>query len=212
MTKQGMRQIGAESFDLAAAVGGVRGVIESVLPVLVFLGVYLPSNRLPLAAGLALLCATVMLLARLVARTPVTQALGGFGGVAICAAWAWWTGSAEGYFAPGLWINAAYGGAALISVLAGVPLIGIIDGLARGRERATWRAGPKMGRYRWLTLMWASLFALRLAVQWPLYSAGAVGALGAARLIMGVPMFAAATFLSWLLLREDVAPEGSAAR
>ena len=50
--------------------------------------------------------------------------------------------------------------------------------------------------------MWAGLFSLRLAVQLPLYLAGAVVALGVARIAMGVPLFAIGIWLTWLLMRR----------
>lgn len=210
--KSGMKQLAAEEFDLAEAIGGVRGVIESVLPVIVFLGVYLPTHRLLLASGLALLAATIALVARLLARTPITQALGGFLGVAICAMWAAYSGSAEGYFAPGLVINAVYAAIMLISVLVRYPLIGLADGLIRGESN--WRTSPRMPRYYAITLLWAAMFALRLGVQWPLYTSGNVAALGTARLLMGIPLFAVVIFISWLALRrkdpDQSAPEPAA--
>jgi hypothetical protein len=46
------------------------------------------------------------------------------------------------------------------------------------------------------------MFLLRLAVQLPLYAAGMVGALGAARLAMGLPLFGLTAYLSWLVLRQ----------
>lgn len=201
-TKQpgGVKQIAAEEFDLAAAVGGVRGVFESVTPVLIFLAVFLPTHRLDYAVIAALSVAAVLLVLRLVAKTPITQALGGFFGVLICAGWSWYSGRAADYFMPGLWINAAYGAGMLASIAIGYPLIGVLDGMLRGDKH--WRSGPEMPRYRWLTAMWAAMFALRLAVQWPLYATDQVAALGTARLVMGVPLMAATVFFTWLLLRR----------
>lgn len=198
--KRGMKQISADEFDLSAAIGGVRGVIESVAPVIVFLAIYLSTHELWWAAGLALVVAAGLLVARLIARTAVNQALGGFLGVSLCVLWAGYSGSAEGYFAPGLVVNAVYGSIVLLSALFRYPIIGFIDGLARGEKN--WRTSPKMGRYYLLTVMWAALFALRLAVQWPLYASGNVAALGTARLVMGIPLFATAIFISWLVLRD----------
>lgn len=197
---RGVKQIAAEEFDLATAVGGARGVFESIAPVLVFLAVFLPTRHLEWAAIAALAVAAVLLVLRIVAKTPTTQALGGFFGVLICAGWAWYSGRAAGYFVPGLWINALYGAGMLISIAVGYPLIGLLDSLLRNEKQ--WRTGPYMSRYRWLTAMWAAMFALRLAVQWPLYATDQVAALGTARLVMGVPLMAATVFFTWLLLRR----------
>ena len=47
------------------------------------------------------------------------------------------------------------------------------------------------------------MFALRLGVEVPLYLAGqdALGALGVARLVAGVPLFALTLWFIWLLVR-----------
>jgi hypothetical protein len=55
-------------------------------------------------------------------------------------------------------------------------------------------------RASWL---WVGLFLLRLAVQLPLYLAGAVVALGTARVAMGIPLFALGIWLSWLVIRRE---------
>ena len=49
--------------------------------------------------------------------------------------------------------------------------------------------------------MWMGVFVLRLLVQVPLYQAGAVEALGTARIVMGVPLYALAVILSVILAR-----------
>jgi hypothetical protein len=46
------------------------------------------------------------------------------------------------------------------------------------------------------------VFLVRLAVQLPLYLAGAVVALGVARAAMGFPIFILAVWLTYLVLRE----------
>ena len=50
-----------------------------------------------------------------------------------------------------------------------------------------------------------ALFSLRLAVQLPLYLAGAVVALGVARVAMGIPLFVVGAWLSWLVLKRTPA-------
>jgi hypothetical protein len=51
---------------------------------------------------------------------------------------------------------------------------------------------------------------LRLVIQLPLYLAGAVVALGVAKVALGLPLFAVAVWLSWLLLRHGEAAEVAA--
>ncbi|MDN5692837.1 MAG: DUF3159 domain-containing protein, partial [Micrococcaceae bacterium] len=51
--------------------------------------------------------------------------------------------------------------------------------------------------YAAATWVMAAVFALRLAVQVPLYLADAVTALGVARLVMGLPLYALGLWLAW---------------
>ena len=59
-------------------------------------------------------------------------------------------------------------------------------------------------------MVWSALFLLRLAVQLPLYLAGAVVALGVARTAMGLPLFALGLWLTWLMVRRPAAPPAAA--
>jgi hypothetical protein len=73
-----------------------------------------------------------------------------------------------------------------------------------------WRKDPSQVRsYSRASWVWVALFSLRLSVQLPLYLAGAIAALGVARVSMGIPLFAVGIWLSWLILRpreQPVAP------
>lgn len=203
---RGVRMIAGEEFSFAEAVGGVRGLVESALPGLVFVVVFVATHRLTPAliasAGLALAAVAV----RLVQRTAVTQAFSGVLGVAIGVVWAWRTGEAQNFFAWGLGVNVAWCVGAAVSVLAGWPAVGVIVSLVRG-EDMSWRtdqaARPARRRYVWATWLWAGVFGLRLAVQVPLYLQGsnAVGWLGTAKLVMGVPLFAVGLWVTWLMVR-----------
>ena len=53
------------------------------------------------------------------------------------------------------------------------------------------------------TVTLAAMFALRLVVEVPLYLAGdrAVAALGVARIVLGLPLFALTLWLVWLMVR-----------
>ena len=51
------------------------------------------------------------------------------------------------------------------------------------------------------TLVWVGLFAARIAVQLPLYLAEATEPLAAAKLVMGVPLYAGVLWITWLLMR-----------
>lgn len=209
---RGLRAIAADEFSAADAVGGVRGVVEAVAPGLLFVVVYIATGQqLRPALVAASVAAVVAVVARLVQRTPVTQAFSGVLGVGIGVVWAWRTGDASDYFAYGLIINVTYLVGTLVSVLAGWPLVGLVMGMfsARGplgggpwSAAVEWRRDPVLRRrYALATWPWVGMFALRLLVQLPLFLSDEVVWLGTAKLAMGLPLTAVALWLSWMLVR-----------
>ncbi|WP_264030349.1 DUF3159 domain-containing protein [Cellulosimicrobium sp. SH8] len=130
---RGVRALAGQDFSVADAIGGVRGLVESVAPGLVFVVVYVATTNLQWALVTSVAAALVAVAARLIQRTPVTQAFGGLLGVGIGVIWAWRSGEAQDYFAWGLWTNAAYLVALLVSVLARWPLVGlVVEGFRSG--------------------------------------------------------------------------------
>lgn len=191
---------------LARALGGWRGVLDSSLPAIVFLTVYLLTSRLVPALIAAVAAAVVVAVIRLARRQPVTQAVAGFVGVGIAALFAWRSGEASDYFLPGLLINIGYCAVFLVSVLIGRPVLGYGVGFLLG-DATGWRRDPHRVRaYAAASWMWVGVFIARIAVQTPLYLAGAVGALGAARLVMGWPMFLLAAWVTYRVLAPVVRP------
>lgn len=205
---RGLRAVVGEDFSFADAIGGVRGLVESSAPGLVFVVVYVATRQLTPALIAAAGVALVAIVVRLAQRAPLTQALSGVVGVAVGVAWAWWSGRAQDYFAGGLLANAGYLVAMAASVLARWPAVGVVVTLLRS-EPMDWRTDPELApvrrRYVWATWVMAAVFALRLAVQVPLYLAGQVAALGTAKLAMGVPLFALSLWVTWLLVAGPAA-------
>lgn len=208
---RGMRALAGAEFSFADAVGGTRGLVESALPGLVFVVVFLVTKpRLDVALVSASAVALLAVIVRLVQRTPITQALSGLFGVGFGVLWAWWTGRAEDYFAGGLIINAAWFLGILVSLLVRWPAVGVVLSLLRAEPMA-WRtdagADHLRRRYVWATWVWVAMFGFRLAVQLPLYLHGsdAVGWLGTAKLAMGVPLFALVLWVTWLLAASPAA-------
>ncbi|MDR0482111.1 MAG: DUF3159 domain-containing protein [Cellulomonadaceae bacterium] len=68
-----------------------------------------------------------------------------------------------------------------------------------------WRVDPAtVHRYTMASWIWVAMFAIRLAVQLPLYFStadNAVGLLGIFRLIQGVPLWGLVLYLTWLVVR-----------
>ena len=184
------------------AMGGWRGIAESVLPGLVFVVLFTVTGQdlvLSLVASVGL--AAVFTIIRLLQRSPAAAAFGGLVATGVAAALALFTGRGEDNFVPGLITNAAYGTGLLISALIGWSLIGLAVGFLMN-EGTAWRADRRKRRaFFWLTIAWAALFYARLAVQLPLYLAGEVAALGTLKLVMGLPLFAPMVAVTWLAVR-----------
>lgn len=223
-------------FSVSQALGGPRGVVEVALPSVVFVVVISLVQDLRTAVYAALGASAVFVVLRLVTRGSPSQALSGLLGVAVCALFASRTGEARDFFAPGLLINIAYASVYAVSTLRtpalSVPLGGgrrlrvprgpwPVLGLALGLltdERLAWKQDPRRLRvYVQVTWIWVAVFVLRLVVQGPLYLTDQVAALGTARVVMGFPLFGAAAYLTWLLVRRvplarpDGAPPAAAA-
>jgi hypothetical protein len=185
------------------ALGGPVGMIESALPAVAFVTAYTVSGQeTMLAALIAGGFGVLTSIIRLLRRETVQYALSGLAGLGLAIFVVSRTGKAEDFFLPGLLLNMAYAGAAIVSVLVRWPLLGVLVGLVT-QQGTKWRKNPRLMRtYSRATWMWAGLFSLRLLVQLPLYLAGAVVALGVARVAMGLPLFAVGIWLSWLIIRE----------
>jgi putative flippase GtrA len=201
---------------LLAAMGGIRGLVEAVLPGLVFLVVYtftrktIPDQSLVLSLIAPVVIGVVFLILRCAVRQTVAPAIGGLFGAGFSAVLALFSGNAADAFLPGFWTNGIYGVVLLVSVLVGWPILGLAVGFLMN-DGITWRDDPSKRRVLTvLTLCWAALFALRLIVQLPLYFSNNVEWLAAAKLIMGIPLYAPLLVLSWLVVRSVYPAPGSA--
>lgn len=188
--------------SLLSAVGGVRGLIEAVLPGLGFLVVYtftrevLPSVIAPVVVALG------FVIVRLVTKSPATQAFVGVVGIALSAGLALVTGRAEDNFLFGLIINVVSLTVLLLSLAVRWPLIGLVAGLLTN-ELTAWRENRAKRRVLTLaTWLWVGLFALRLAVQAPLYFSRQTEWLAATKLLMGIPLYAGMLWVTWMLVKS----------
>ncbi len=186
--------------SLLRAVGGVRGLIEAILPGLGFLIVYaitrevLPSVIAPVALAL------VFVVIRIASKTPATQAFAGVFGIALSAGLALLTGRAEDNFVLGLIINVVSVVVLLMSLLVRWPLIGLFVGILTN-ELTQWRKDKAKRRVLTVaTWLWVGVFSLRLAVQAPLYFTQQTELLAGMKLLMGVPLYAAMLWVTWLLV------------
>jgi hypothetical protein len=140
---RGVRAVTGDSFSFGQAVGGARGVVEAVLPGLLFVVVYVIASTsastgegdraaLTWALVASVGAALVAVVARLVQRTPITQALGGLLGIGVGVFWAWRSGEAQDFYVWGLWTNAAYLAAILVSLAVRWPVVGLVVEAVRG--------------------------------------------------------------------------------
>lgn len=187
------------------AIGGVRGVVESLLPGLLYLVIFVITQDARVSVIAPAVLAVGWTAWRLIRRQPVVSALAGLIGVGVCVVTTLVTGKGEDYFLPGFWINGAWTIALLGSLVIGWPLLGFIVGALRG-DLTGWRKDHVVRRAAAIcTVSWLVMFIARLAVQLPLYFASEVGALGIARLVMGVPLYGLLVLFTWLVLRSTVA-------
>ncbi|GAA2222162.1 DUF3159 domain-containing protein [Herbiconiux moechotypicola] len=187
--------------SLLRAIGGVRGLIESILPGLGFLVLYTFTKNLPLAVIAPIAVSVVFVVVRLATRSAVMPAIAGLIGVGVSAGLALFTGRAEDNFLLGIVINVVCLVALLVSLVVRRPLIGVIVSLL-ANDPGGYRADRAKGRVVLVaTWCWVGLFSIRLLAELPLYFAGETELLGSVKLILGVPFYAIVLWVTWLLVR-----------
>ncbi|MEV6298828.1 DUF3159 domain-containing protein [Actinoplanes sp. NPDC051861] len=201
------------SEQIAEQLGGVRGLIESSLPVLAFvmLNVLLGESVLGLEKRQALLwaiigsvgSALVIGAVRLAARKPVRHAVNGLFGIAIGAWLAWRTGDAKNFYLPGILLTFGQAGVLLISVVVRKPLIGYAWGIMANKGHQDWFGNTQLFRtFQWLTLVWVGSLSLRAGIQYYLYLADEANAIGIVRILVSWPIYAATfAFTAWAIHR-----------
>lgn len=197
-------QLDQEEFSWSAAVGGPRGIVESVAPACLFLAVFVPTRHLVWALVAACALAAVMALLRLIQRQPLIQALSGLLGVGVSVFLAAWTGRGEDFFVWGLVSSTLFASVLAVSALLRRPLVGVALHMVWSLPSAWWNE-PKwqqlVRRCHLLTWAWAGLFLLRVGAQFPLWWTGNVAALGVVKLALGLPPFLLLAWVTWLVLR-----------
>ena len=183
------------------ALGGKKGLIDSGLPSVVFLVAFNVQHDLRQAIVAALSLSIVLAIIRLAKKDTIQHSISGILGVLICAYFANRSGNASDFYIPKLLTNLAYGTAYLVANLVGWPLLGIVLGPLLG-ENFEWRKNPERKKiYSRASWIWVAMFFSRIAVQYPIYRSGNVNLLGTVNLAMGYPLFFAAAYGSWLVIK-----------
>lgn len=191
--------------SLLAGMGGWLGVIETVLPSVLFGTSFALTGEALVSVTLAGGTSAAFIVYRLITRKSASSALIG----ALAVGFAAWLALREGgqavdYFIPGFITNAVYGSVLLVSILVRWPLIGVLVEVLRGHDMS-WRKNRKIHAiYSAITAFWVGFFSLRLAIQLPLYFAGNTELLATARVAMGPPLYALVIVTTWLMLRATV--------
>jgi len=184
------------------ALGGKKGLIDSGLPSIVFLVVFNIKHDLQLAIWAALALSIVLAIIRLAKKDTIQHSISGVIGVMICWYFAHRSGHATDFYIPKLLTNLGYGSAYLIANLVGWPLLGIVLGPLLG-ENLEWRSNPERKKmYTRASWIWVAMFFTRIAVQYPIYRSGNLNLLGTVNLAMGYPLFFAAAYGSWLVIKS----------
>jgi hypothetical protein len=182
---------------LLASIGGWLGVVESVLPPLLFVVLYqvaaisaapqpVGRDSLIVIVAVPLVVSLLFVAYRAIRRQRLAAAGVGAGIVGVSAVLVLVSGDASTNYVPGFFINAVYGLAFLVSLLVRRPLVGVAVAALTQRTVAV---AAHRRLFAWLTVAWVALFAVRLAVELPLYFAHQIVPLGIARILLGVPLY-----------------------
>jgi hypothetical protein len=201
------------SEQIAEQLGGVRGLIESSLPVLAFvlLNVLLGDAVLGLDKRTALywaiagsvISAIGIGVFRLFRKEPVRHAVNGLFGIAVGAYLAWRTGDAKDFYLPGILLTFGQAAVLLLSVAIRKPLIGYAWGIMANKGHQDWFGNAKLFRtFQWLTLVWVVSLGVRAGIQYYLYALGEANALGIVRILISWPIYAGTfAFTAWAIHR-----------
>jgi len=184
------------SEQVAAQLGGARGMVESSIPVVAFVLVNVLWELRP-ALIIAVLTALVIAAFRMSQRQSVRHAINGLFGIGLGALIAWRTGSPKDFYLPGIYMSLGYGLAMIFSVAVSRPLVGWIWAVIADGGSTRWRQERGLRRiFGWLTVLWAAIYLSKAALQVGVFYTDALtddektGILGAIRIVLGFPPYA----------------------
>jgi hypothetical protein len=192
---------------LLEAFGGVRGMVDTTVPGLVFVLIFTIQHSITVSALAALALSLVLAIARLARKETLKHAFSGVFGVAFGAFFAMLSGNAKNFYLPGMLYTLGLAVAYIISAMVRYPLIGVLLGPVL-REMLSWRT-RNPGRFRAYTKStwaWGLILLAKSAILFPLYWWGNAMQLGWVKIALGIPPFLLAVYLTWIFLAKAPPP------
>ncbi|MCW2824797.1 MAG: hypothetical protein JWQ91_1714 [Aeromicrobium sp.] len=197
--------------QLAKALGGRRGIVESAVPTALFTVCFLVTDEIRLSLVISIAVTAVLLLVRVLQRSTTQFVLNALFGIGIGAFFAYRASQGGGsdedvaraVFTPGLIYNGVYAVVIILTILIGWPIIGFMVGSVTGDPTA-WHQDRAMVRLcSQLTWILVIPCVIRVAVQLPLWLDHQIGLLGASKIALGWPLqLASFAVMGWLLSRN----------
>jgi hypothetical protein len=197
--------------QLAKALGGRRGIVESAVPTALFTVCFLVTDQIRLSLIVSIAVTAVLLLVRVLQRSTTQFVLNALFGIGIGAFFAYRASQGGGsdedvaraVFTPGLIYNGVYAVVIILTILIGWPIIGFMVGSVTGDPTA-WHQDRAMVRLcSQLTWILVIPCVIRVAVQLPLWFDHQIGLLGASKIVLGWPLqLASFAVMGWLLSRN----------
>lgn len=205
--------------QISQQLGGIRGLIESGIPVGVFVlaNVFLSDGLrwafdISLAEGTALRwaigasvgVAVLIAIMRALRKEPIRHALNGLLGIGIGAYLAWKSGDQGDFYLPGIIQGSAYGLALMGSVAIRHPLVGWFWSVIAGGGKSQWREDKHLVKvFGWLTMLWGAVFLLKNLFRAWLYANDLDTIQGLVTLVGGYPVTALLFVITvWVVRRS----------
>jgi uncharacterized membrane protein len=192
---------------LMEAFGGVRGMVDTTVPGLVFVLVYTVKRDIHLAAVAALGLSVLLALVRLARRETLKHAFSGVFGVGIGAVFAMMSGDAKNFYLPGMLYTLGLAVAYCVSAMVRFPLIGVLLGPLM-RENLSWRTrNPgRLAAYTKATWAWGIVLLAKSAILFPIYFWGDATQLGWVKVALGIPPLLLCVYLTYVFLAKAPPP------
>lgn len=197
--------------QLAKALGGRRGIVESAVPTALFTICFLVTDQIKPSLIASISVTAVLLLVRVLQRSTTQFVFNALVGIGIGALFAYRASQSGGsqediaraVFTPGLLYNGAYAVIIIFTILIGWPIVGFMVGSVTG-DATAWHGDKAMVKLcSQLTWFLAIPCVIRVAVQLPLWLDHQIGLLGVSKIALGWPLqLASFAAMAWLLSRN----------